>query len=730
MSELPDRHVINALFSGHYADPFAFLGMHETEQGLVVRALLPDAAEVWVVETQTGRQCVQLTCHDSRGFFSGTLKRKKPFRYQLAVTWHGQQNLIDDAYRFGPLLQAMDSWLLSEGTHLRPYENLGAHAATIDGVIGTRFSVWAPNARRVSVVGEFNFWDGRRHPMRFRRESGVWELFVPAARNGQLYKFEIIDAHGQLRIKADPYAFEAQMRPQTASMICGLPPKVTPSPSRQRANQLDQPIAIYEVHLGSWRRHTDNNFWLSYRELAEQLVPYVKEMGFTHLELMPINEHPFDGSWGYQPLGMYAPTRRFGTRDDFRAFIDAAHEAGLNVLLDWVPGHFPDDEFGLAQFDGTSLYEHSDPREGYHQDWNTLIYNFGRREVSNYLTGNALYWMERFGIDGLRVDAVASMIYRDYSRKPGEWVPNHLGGRENLEAIAFLRNTNRTLGQTVPGAVTVAEESTDFPGVSRPPSGGGLGFWYKWNLGWMHDTLDYMKLDPIWRRYHPDLLTFGMLYNYSENFVLPLSHDEVVHGKRSILDRMPGDAWQKFANLRAYYAWMWAFPGKKLLFMGNEFAQGREWNHDISLDWHLLEGEDSWHHGVQRLVKDLNHTYRRFPAMWQQDYDPRGFEWLVVDDHENAVFVFVRRDCDGNEIIVASNFTPVPRHHYRFGIHQPGRWSEVLNSDSGHYHGSNLGNLGGTDSEAIPSHGRAHSLSLSLPPLSTIWLVREAQDDA
>ncbi|PKH23833.1 1,4-alpha-glucan branching enzyme [Enterobacterales bacterium CwR94] len=728
MSELPDRHVIDTLFSGHSADPFSVLGMHQTDAGIVVRTLLPDASEVWVVETQTGRQCAQLTCHDSRGFFSGLMKCDKPFRYQLAVTWHGQQNLIDDAYRFGTLLQEMDSWLLSEGTHLRPYEHLGAHGITIDGVIGTRFSVWAPNARRVSVVGEFNFWDGRRHPMRLRRESGVWELFVPAACNGQLYKFEITDAQGALRIKADPYAFEAQMRPQTASMITGLPPKVAPSEARQKANGFDQPISIYEVHLGSWRRHTENNFWLSYRELAEQLVPYVKEMGFTHIELMPINEHPFDGSWGYQPLGLYAPTRRFGTRDDFRDFIRAAHDAGLNVLLDWVPGHFPDDEFGLARFDGTELYEHSDPREGYHQDWNTLIYNFGRREVSNYLTGNALYWLERFGIDGLRVDAVASMIYRDYSREAGQWVPNHLGGRENLEAIAFLRNTNRTLGQVIPGAITVAEESTDFPGVSRPPASGGLGFWFKWNLGWMHDTLDYMKLDPIYRRFHPNLLTFGMLYNYSENFVLPLSHDEVVHGKRSILGRMPGDAWQQFAGLRAYYAWMWAFPGKKLLFMGNEFAQGKEWNHDISLDWHLLEGEDGWHHGVQRLVKDLNHTYRRYPAMWQQDFDPQGFEWLVVDDHDNSVFIFVRRDRAGNEVIVASNFTPVPRHNYRFGIHQPGRWSEVLNSDSGHYHGSNSGNLGAIASEEIGSHGRAHSLSISLPPLATLWLVREAQD--
>ncbi|MFH8135886.1 1,4-alpha-glucan branching enzyme [Pantoea osteomyelitidis] len=728
MSELPDRQTINALFAGNYADPFSLLGMHQTTQGLEVRALLPEASEVWVIETKTGRKCAQLKCLDSRGFFSGVIpRRKNMFRYQLAVNWHGQQNLIDDAYRFGPLLEEMDAWLLAEGTHLRPYEKLGAHGAVIDDVSGTRFSVWAPNAQRVSVVGDFNYWDGRRHPMRFRAEMGIWELFVPGAFNGQLYKFEIVDNSGKLRIKADPFAFEAQMRPQTASMICGLPNKVEMRAERKAANAFDAPISIYEVHLGSWRRHTDNNFWLSYKELAEQLIPYVKEMGFTHLELMPINEHPFDGSWGYQPLGMYAPTRRFGTRDEFRHFIAAAHDAGLNVLLDWVPGHFPSDDFGLAKFDGTELYEHSDPREGFHQDWNTLIYNFGRREVSNFLSGNALYWLERFGIDGLRVDAVASMIYRDYSRAEGEWVPNYYGGRENLEALTFLRYTNRTLGRAAPGTISVAEESTDFPGVTKPPEGGGLGFWFKWNLGWMHDTLDYMKLDPIHRRHHHNLMTFGMLYNYTENFVLPLSHDEVVHGKRSILDRMPGDAWQKFANLRAYYGWMWAFPGKKLLFMGGEFAQGKEWNHDVSLDWHLLEGADNWHHGVQRLVRDLNHTYRHYPAMHQLDFDPQGFDWLVVDDHDNSVFVFARRDRDGNEIIVASNFTPVPREHYRFGVNQAGGWREIVNTDQHDYHGSNTHNSGVVQTEAIPSHGREQSLSLTLPPLATIWLVREVE---
>lgn len=721
-----DKEVIDALFDGHFSDPFSVLGMHVTGAGLEVRALLPDATEVWVVEPATGRRVAKLECQDPRGFFSAVLRRRKnAFRYRLLVTWHGQQNLIDDPYRFGPLLPELDSWLLSEGTHLRPYETLGAHPATIDGVSGTRFCVWAPNARRVAVVGDFNYWDDRRHPMRLRKESGIWELFIPGAWQGQLYKYQLRDAHGELRLKADPYAFESQMRPDSASVICGLPEKTHLSPARQQANQLDAPISIYEVHLGSWRRHSDNNFWLSYRELAEQLIPYVKEMGFTHIELLPVTEHPFDGSWGYQPLGLYAPTRRFGTRDEFRAFIEAAHAAGINVLLDWVPGHFPEDDFGLANFDGTSLYEHSDPREGYHQDWNTLIYNYGRNEVRNYLIGNALYWCERFGIDGLRVDAVASMIYRDYSRVEGEWLPNLHGGRENLEAISFLRAANRILGEQLPGVVTMAEESTDFPGVSRPPSDGGLGFWYKWNMGWMHDSLNYMQLDPVYRQFHHDKMTFGMLYNYTENFVLPLSHDEVVHGKRSILDRMPGDAWQRFATLRAYYAWMWAFPGKKLLFMGNEFAQGREWNFDTSLDWHLLEGGDNWHHGVQRLVRDLNRVYRQHKALYQLDFDPYGFEWLVVEDKANSVFVFVRRDAGGNEVIVASNFTPLPRYDYRFGINQPGRWREELNSDSMHYHGSNAGNSGTVISEAVASHGRSHSLCLTLPPLSTIWLVRE-----
>ncbi|KAA8996412.1 1,4-alpha-glucan branching enzyme [Affinibrenneria salicis] len=727
MPELSDRQTINLLISGHYADPFALLGMHQCAEGLQVRALVPDAQEVWLVEAAHGRRLVQLERADERGFFCATVpRRKKPFHYQLAISWPDASLLIEDPYRFGPLLQELDSWLLAEGTHLRPYEHLGSHPQTLDGVDGTRFAVWAPNARRVSVVGEFNFWDGRRHPMRLRKENGIWELFLPAVHAGQLYKYEIIDCRGDIHLKADPYAFEAQMRPETASLINLLPERVAPDEQRQLANNFDAPISIYEVHLGSWRRHSENNYWLSYQELAEQLIPYVKEMGFTHIELLPVNEHPFDGSWGYQPLGLYAPTRRFGTPQAFKAFIDAAHQAGLNVLLDWVPGHFPEDEFGLAKFDGTALYEYADPREGFHQDWNTLIYNYGRHEVRNYLAGNALFWLERYGIDGLRVDAVASMIYRDYSRAEGQWVPNHYGGKENLEAIAFLRYTNQTLGQNRPGAVTMAEESTDYPGVTLPPELNGLGFHYKWNMGWMHDTLAYMQLDPVHRKYHHDRLTFGILYAYSENFVLPLSHDEVVHGKRSLLDRMPGDAWQKFAGLRAYYGFMWAHPGKKLLFMGNEFAQGREWNHESSLDWHLLDEPEGWHRGVQQLVRDLNHCYRRQPPLYQLDFQPQGFEWLVVDDRENSVFAFVRRDQQGNELLVVSNFTPVPRYGYRIGINQPGRWREIINTDSCHYHGGNLGNQGAVESEAQGSHQRAHSLVLTLPPLATLYLVKEA----
>ncbi len=723
MSVAVTKKAIENLIAGYEADPFAFLGMHETAKGLEVRVFLPDATQVSVIDKKSGRNVGKLTCQDPAGFYSGVIpRRKQRFLYALDVVWDEHQGIVDDPYQFNVLLQEMDIWLLAEGNHARPYQCLGAHPMTIAGIDGVAFSVWAPNARSVSVVGDFNLWDDRRCPMRFRSENGTWELFVPNAKQGECYKFSILDYHGERRLKADPYAFETQLRPETASVINVLPSVTAISQQRRDANQRDKPISIYEVHLGSWRRHTDDHSWLSYRELAEQLIPYVKQMGFTHIELLPINEHPFDGSWGYQPLGLYSPTQRFGSPMDFRDFIEAAHQADINVILDWVPGHFPTDDYGLRHFDGTALYEYADPREGFQLDWNTLIYNYGRHEVSNYLAGNLLYWQEHFAIDGFRFDAVASMIYRDYSRPEGEWVPNIHGGRENLEAIQFIRYTNHLLGSESPGTMTVAEESTDFPGVTLPPDAGGLGFNYKWDMGWMHDTLTYMQLDPIFRKYHHSLMTFSMLYTYNENFVLPLSHDEFVHGKGSLIGRMAGDHWQKFAGLRAYLSFMWAYPGKKLLFMGCEFAQWREWDHDNSLDWHLLETEHSPHKGVQQLVCDLNHCYRAEPPLYECDYQREGFEWLTVDDIDNSVFVFSRYDKLGNEIIVISNFTPVVHHHYVIGVNKSGSYQEILNSDSAFYNGSNVGNLGETETTESAFHGKPYSLTLTLPPLATLYL--------
>ncbi|UXY14866.1 1,4-alpha-glucan branching protein GlgB [Chitiniphilus purpureus] len=718
---------IDALMRANHADPFAVLGLHEAGGKLVLRTLQPGATAVTVVEAKGGRRLAELTCIDERGFFEGVLQRRKQrFAYRLAVTWDGNEVELEDPYRFPPVLGEQDVWLLSEGTHLRPYERLGAHWRELEGVGGTAFAVWAPNARRVSVVGDFNQWDGRRHVMRLRRECGVWEIFIPNLPPGLHYKFEIADRHGAVYQKADPYAFAAELRPGTASRINGMPEWVPPSEIRRRANAFDAPVSIYEVHLGSWRRvPEEGNRWLSYRELADTLVPYVVDMGFTHLELLPVSEHPFDGSWGYQPLGLYAPTSRFGSPDDFRYLVERAHAAGIGVLLDWVPGHFPSDPFGLAYFDGSHLFEHSDPREGFHHDWNTLIYNFGRNEVRNFLIGNALYWIERYGVDGLRVDAVASMLYRDYSRKEGEWVPNEFGGRENLEAIDFLRRMNHVVGTERPGAITLAEESTAFPGVSRPPDMGGLGFHYKWNMGWMHDTLKYMGLDPVHRQYHHDQMTFGLIYAFTENFVLPLSHDEVVHGKGSLLARMPGDTWQQFANLRAYYGFMWGHPGKKLLFMGGEFAQGREWQHDDSLDWHLLQPEHGgqWHCGVQALVRDLNRLYRSEPALHTVDFEARGFMWLIGDDRENSVFAFARLAEGTEPVLLLSNFTPIVRHGYRLGVPQPGRYRVLLNTDDARYGGSGFG-IEALQSEPVPAHGQAHSVVLSLPPLATLFLKR------
>mgnify|MGYP001746641029 FL=1 len=723
-----ERDTVESLFLATHSDVFAYLGRHRLAEGdEVVRVLIPGAVSVDIVNRRSGELIVPSEKIDERGFFVAVLPDDAPdYALRIRYTEDTEPVIEEDPYHFSSALQDMDSWLLAEGKHLRPYETLGAHFAELDGVKGVRFAVWAPNAQRVSVIGEFNNWDGRRHVMRFHRDNGIWDIFIPAVKLNALYKFEIRDANGNVREKADPYAFGAELRPTTASIVRGLPDEVEEPAFRARANAVDAPISIYEVHLGSWKRNPENNFWLTYEELAKELVAYVKDMGFTHIEFLPVSEYPFDGSWGYQATGLYAPTSRFGSPEELRALIKAAHDEGISVILDWVVGHFPTDDHGLAKFDGTALYEHADPREGYHQDWNTLIYNFGRNEVKNFLQGNALYWIERFGFDGIRVDAVASMIYRNYSRKDGEWIPNQYGGHENLEAIAFLRDTNTMLKEEVPAATEIAEESTSFANVTRQE---GLNFSFKWNMGWMNDTLRYMMEDPINRKYHHNKMTFGMMYQYSENFVLPLSHDEVVHGKRSLLGRMPGDCWQQFANLRAYYGFMYGFPGKKLLFMGSEFAQGREWNYNEGLDWFLLDQEGGWHKGVQDFVRELNHVYKDTAPLYQLDQWPEGFEWLVADDGDNSVFVFERRDCEGNRVIVISNFTPVVREGYRFGVNSAGEYREILNSDDLHYKGSGVSAGATVETEEVWSHGKPNSLSVTVPPLATVYLYQAAVKD-
>jgi 1,4-alpha-glucan branching enzyme len=709
---------------GRHPDPCAVLGPHRTPDGSTwVRAFLPGATTVWVLPAAGDAATpAPLGMRHEDGLFEGPWPGGGAYR--LGVRWaDGSESTIDDPYRFGLVLGEMDVWLLGEGKHLRPYEVMGANPCRMDGVAGTAFAVWAPNASRVSVVGDFNFWDGRRHPMRLRRECGVWELFLPGVGEGARYKFELLAADGRLLPqKADPYARQSELRPATASVVARMPAYAPASPARQAANALDAPMSIYEVHLSSWRRKPEEGGrWLTWDELAATLVPYASDMGFTHLELLPVSEHPFDGSWGYQTLGLFSPTARFGDAAGFRRFVDAAHAAGLGVLLDWVPAHFPTDAHGLAEFDGTHLYEYADRREGFHNDWNTLIYNFGRTEVRNFLVASALYWLERFDVDGLRVDAVASMLYRDYSRKAGEWIPNAHGGRENLEAIAFLKRTNEVVGGERPQAVTLAEESTAFPAVSRPTWAGGLGFHFKWNMGWMHDTLQYMQRDPIHRPYHHGEMTFGLIYAFNENFVLPISHDEVVHGKGSLLAKMPGDRWQKFANLRAYLGFMWGHPGKKLLFMGCEFGQEREWNHDASLDWHLLDQPE--HRGLQALVRDLNQLYRRCPALFEQDFTGAGFEWIDHEDGRRSTLSFLRKSADGQAVLVVCNFAPVVHHGFRLGVPWAGQWRERLNTDSSHYGGSNVGTpLGAAATEPVPSHGRAQSIVLSLPPLATVFL--------
>ncbi|MBK8175190.1 MAG: 1,4-alpha-glucan branching protein GlgB [Rhodospirillales bacterium] len=729
--EKTEAEIDRILYADHN-DPFSFLGMHVEQSAgapqLVVRVFLPQARKVGVVEYATGKVVADLPQVREQGFFLGPIKgQKTPFKYRLRILPYGSEDTydIEDPYRFPPVLGELDLHLLVEGTHLRVFEKLGSHTKTIDGVDGTAFAVWAPNALKVSVVGDFNGWDGRRHPMRCRYECGVWELFIPGVGPGSIYKYELKDRFGnRLAEKADPFAAEAEKPPRTGSVV--------PDPlahdwqdsewmrSRAHHNDRDAPVSIYEVHIGSWKRKPEeDNRYLTYRELADDLVPYVKDLGFTHIELMPVHEYPFDGSWGYQPVGLFAPSSRYGTPNDLKYFIDTCHKEGLGVLVDWVAGHFPTDPHGLVYFDGTHLYEHSDPRKGKHMDWDTLIYNYGRREVSNFLLSNALYWMEEFHVDGLRVDAVASMLYLDYSRKEGQWIPNMFGGRENLEAIDFIKRMNELVYGHHQGVMTVAEESTSWPMVSRPTYLGGLGFGYKWNMGWMNDTLRYMCKEPIHRRYHHNLLTFGLLYAFTENFILPISHDEVVHGKGSLLSKMPGDSWQKFANLRTYLAFMWTMSGKKLLFMGCEFGQGEEWNHNKSLDWHLLEYP--LQHGVQTLVRDLNRLYCSNPSLYQTDCFSEGFQWIDCHDSDNSIISYVRLAKNQEDLLViVCNFTPVVRKDYRLGVPEGGAYAEVLNTDAGCYAGSGVGNAGQVEAEHREAHGRPFSLVLDLPPLGTL----------
>ncbi len=722
---------VAAIVAARHGDPFAFLGMHEAGKGLCVRAFLPDAAAMAVVDSASGAIAADgKRVHPAGLFVAAMPERHDPFRYRLRARWGNHWHEFDDIYRFPPVLGELDLHLLVEGNHLASHQKLGAHPIVHDGADGIAFAVWAPNARRVSVVGDFNQWDGRRMPMRNRLAGGFWELFVPGLGTGELYKYELLGPDGALLpLKADPHAEEAEPPPGTASVVA------TPSrhawrdsawlAARGQANDREAPISIYEVHLGSWRRNlAERGRYLSYRELAEQLVPYVADLGFTHIEAMPITEYPFDGSWGYQPISLFAPTARYGTPDDFRAFVDACHSAGLGLWLDWVPGHFPNDAHGLGHFDGTALYEHADPRQGLHRDWNTLIYNYGRREVANFLLSSALYWLREYHVDGLRVDAVASMLYLDYSREAGDWIPNVFGGRENLDAIHFLRRMNELVFGEGSGATSAAEESTAWPMVSRPTYVGGLGFGFKWNMGWMHDTLGYMSRDAIHRKHHHNDLTFGLLYAFHENFILPISHDEVVHGKGSLIGRMPGDRWQRFANLRAYFAFMWTHPGKKLLFMGSEFGQEREWNHDIGLDWQCLD--NPMHAGVQRLVRDLNGLYRATPALHRLDCDPEGFSWIDAANGAESVLSYMRRGRGPDELaVIVCNFTPVVRRDYRIGVPRPGRYVERINTDAEDYGGSGIGNAGVVLAEPHPMHGHPYSLRLQLPPLGALIFTAE-----
>jgi len=726
--KLIEEDEIDALVQGRYRDVFSVLGMHDLDDGpgLLVRCLIPGASTVAVVDAKSGRRVAVLRQLHETGFFAGSLgRRRNHFAYRLAICFGEREVILEDPYRFPSVIDTQAWYLQGEGSLEQGYRHLGAHFREIDGVAGVLFTLWAPNASRVSVVGDFNAWDARRHVLRSHPAAGVWEIFLPGLTASDHYKFDLLDAAGAaLPLKSDPYGFHMQGAPGNASRVCGLGSYSWGDAGwlEQRAQRqaIGSSVSIYEVHLGSWRRRGDSGDYLSYRDLVDELLPYALDMGFTHIQLMPISEYPFDGSWGYQPTGMFAPSSRFGRPDDLRFFIDQCHQRGIGVLLDWVPGHFPTDDNGLSKFDGTSLYEHEDPRRGFHPDWNTCIYNYGRREIISFLVSNAMYWLDEFHFDGLRFDAVSSMLYLDYSREEGEWLPNERGGRENLEAVAFLQQVNERCYAKHPGIMMIAEESTSWPGVSRPTDQGGLGFGFKWNMGWMNDSLNYMRRDPVHRQYHHDEMTFGLVYAFSENFVLPLSHDEVVHGKGSLLNKMPGDDWQQFANLRAYYGFMWGHPGKKLLFMGGEFAQRKEWNHDQSLDWQLLDSE--LHRGMQNLVRDLNRLYQGAPALWEQDGDAAGFDWLQVDNRQQSIFVFVRWDAAGEKpVVVVSNLTPQAHDAYRVGVPRPGFYRELLNTDSARYGGSNRGCAGGVSALPEAWDGQEHSITITVPPLATVF---------
>ena len=708
--------------AARHADPFSILGRHNQDGKITVRAYLPNADEVHIVETTTVLERISGTDF----FVANDIDESLPSQYQLAWTdKQGNQNQSYDPYCFGPQLSDYDIHLHGEGRHWQAWQWLGAHLHQVDNVAGVLFSVWAPSASRVSIVGDFNQWDGRCHPMRLRGNSGIWELFIPGLCAGELYKIEIRTASGEVHLKSDPYAREFEYASGTANRIVSETEFSWSDQQwltqREQSNWLHAPLSIYEVHLGSWQRDAGGNI-MSYRELADRLVEHVTYMGFTHIELLPITEHPFYGSWGYQTIGYYAPTTRYGHADDLRYLVDLCHQHGIGVFIDWVPAHFPKDAHGLARFDGTALYEHADPRRGEQRDWNTLIFNYGRHEVRNFLIANALYWLEEFHFDGLRVDAVASMLYLDFAREKDDWLPNQYGGRENLDAVEFLKQLNMVTHETFPGTLIMAEESTDWPGVSRPVHDDGLGFSMKWNMGWMHDVLDYMKLDPIYRQHHHNKLTFGIMYNYNENFILPFSHDEVVHEKSSLLYKMNGDEWQQFANLRLLYCLMYTYPGKQLLFMGNEFGQGPEWNHDKSLDWHVLKYP--LHKGLLKAVSDLTHLNKNQSALHYYDFDRQGFQWLDCNDTEKSVLSYQRMS-DDESIIVILNFTPIPRDNYRVGVDASGQYDELFNTDSEFYGGSNQGNSLGCQAEKKPWLDHPWSISINLPPLAGVILKRK-----